>query len=250
MKIVSVTPENAIEHSFFCIKNVKEPGFKAKMEWFTKRFNEGLKLKVIYADDSKQIGFIEFLPAENAWRPVDADGWLFIHCIMVYPNKYRNNGAALKLILESVVEAKENKMHGVCTIVSQGPWMATKQLFVKHGFSKTDKRGRFELYAVKLNDSAADPKLINWENNLKLYKGWHLLYADQCPWHKKGVDALLKSASAKGINLKVKKIETSAEAKKMPAGFGVFALVKDGKLLEDHYISKTRFETIVEKEGA
>ena len=68
------------------------------------------------------------------------------------------------------------------------------------------------------------------------------------PWHKKGVYALVESASEKGINLKVKKIETSAEAKKMPAGFGVFALVKDGILLEDHYISKRRFETIIESQ--
>jgi L-amino acid N-acyltransferase YncA len=249
MKIVNVTSENASDHSFFCIKNTKEPGFEAKLDWFEKRVTEGLKLKVIYADDGKQIGFIEYVPAKFAWRPVAADGWLFIHCIMVYPNKYRNSGAALQLILESVVDAKDNKMHGVCTMVSQGPWMATKKLFVKHGFTKTDKKGRFELYAVKLNDKAADPKFIDWEKNLKQYNGWHLLYADQCPWHKKGVDALVTFASEKGINLNVKKINSSAEAKKMPAGFGVFALVKDGKLLEDHYISKTRFKTIVEKEG-
>jgi hypothetical protein len=34
----------------------------------------------------------------------------------------------------------------------------------------------------------------------------------------------------------------------VPSGFGVFALVKDGKLLEDHYLSKRRFETIIKKE--
>ncbi len=34
MIIIDVTPENAIKESFFCIKNTKEPGFKAKQDWF------------------------------------------------------------------------------------------------------------------------------------------------------------------------------------------------------------------------
>lgn len=246
MKIVNLTPENAFEHSFFCIKNTKEQGFKAKLDWFEKRVNEGLKVKVIYADDGKQIGFIEYVPAEFAWRPIKANGFLFIHCIMVYPNKYRESGAATSLIDDCIAEAKEKGLNGVCTFTSQGPWIATKKLFQKSGFKKIAKKGRFELMVLKFKADATDPAFIDWETELQKYKGWNLLYADQCPWHTKGVDALVKSASEKGLYLKLKKISTSAEAKKMPAGFGVFALVKDGKLLEDHYISKRRFETIIE----
>jgi hypothetical protein len=55
-------------------------------------------------------------------------------------------------------------------------------------------------------------------------------------------------AGEAGINLKIKKITSSQEAKNGPSGFGVFALLKDGKLLEDHYISETRFRSIVKKE--
>jgi len=248
MKIINVTPENAAEHSFFCIKNTKEPGFNAKLDWFTKRFSEGLKLKVIYTNDGKQVGFIEYVPAEFAWRPIEADEYLFIHCIMVYPNKYRSSGAASALVNEAIADARTMDKTGVCTMTSQGTWMATKKLFQKQGFSQVDKKGRFELMALKLKDGP-NPFFINWEKKLADYKGWHLLYADQCPWHDKGVKALIKTASEIGIDLKVKKIETSIEAKQTPSGFGVFALIKDGLLLEDHYISKRRFETIVEKES-
>ena len=248
MKIINLTLENIEEHSFFCIKNTKEPGFHAKLEWFTHRQKEGLKLKVIYANDGKQVGFIEYVPAEYAWRPVEANGWLFIQCIMVYPNKYRNTGAASALINEAIRDAKKTDKNGVCTMTSLGPWIATKKLFTKMGFDKVDRGGRFELMAQQLKETSVVPKLINWENNLSRYKGWHLQYADQCPWHEKGVQALIKSASERGIELKVKKVESSKEAKQMPSGFGVFALVHDGKLLEDHYISKRRFETIIENE--
>jgi len=248
MNIVDVTPKNSVEHSFFCIKDTKAPGFKSKQTWFEQQYHEGLKLKVAYADDGKQVGFIEYIPAEKAWRPVIADSYLFIHCIMVYPNKYRDGGTATLLIDECIAEAKDKGLNGICTFTSQGPWMATKKLFLKAGFKKIAQKGRFELMVLKLNENATDPAFIDWEAELHKRKGWNLIYADQCPWHKKGVDALVKSASEKGINLKVNKIETSAEAKKMPAGFGVFALVKDGKLLEDHYISKRRFETIIESQ--
>jgi hypothetical protein len=55
-------------------------------------------------------------------------------------------------------------------------------------------------------------------------------------------------AEEAGINLNVKKITTSKEARHGPSGFGVFALLRDGKLLEDHYISETRFRNILKKE--
>ena len=40
MIITDITPGNAIKESFFCIKNIKEPGFKAKQDWFTKHRNK------------------------------------------------------------------------------------------------------------------------------------------------------------------------------------------------------------------
>lgn len=248
MEIVEITTKNAEEHSFFCIKNTKEPGFHAKLNWFKKRQKEGLKLKVAYTDNGKQIGFIEYVPAEFAWRPVDARDWLFIQCIMVYPNIYRNSGAALNLIKEAVNEAKKTNKHGVCAMTSQGPWIATKKVFVKSGFKEVDKRGGFELMAIQLTEDVLLPKLMDWEASLHDFKGWLLLYADQCPWHDKGAKALIQSTAENGVVLKAKKIKSSKEAQQIPSGFGVFALIHNGKLLADHYISRRRFETIMEDE--
>ena len=51
-----------------------------------------------------------------------------------------------------------------------------------------------------------------------------------------------------GIDLKVKKIIKAEEARNGPSGFGVYSLLYNGKLLEDHYISSTRFKNILKKE--
>jgi hypothetical protein len=50
-----------------------------------------------------------------------------------------------------------------------------------------------------------------------------------------------------GIKLEVIKIDY-LEAQNGPSGFGTFSLLYNGKLLADHYISKTRFISIVKKE--
>jgi hypothetical protein len=59
---------------------------------------------------------------------------------------------------------------------------------------------------------------------------------------------LKKRPKQQVLPCKPPKLQCAPEAQRAPSGFGVFALVKDGKLLEDHYISETRFKTILKKE--
>jgi len=75
-----------------------------------------------------------------------------------------------------------------------------------------------------------------------------LLYADQCPWHEKSVSAISDVAREEGVPLQVTHLNKPEEAQKGPSGFGTFALIKDGKLLADHYLSATRFKNILKKE--
>ncbi|WP_416338510.1 YoaP domain-containing protein [Lentimicrobium sp.] len=50
------------------------------------------------------------------------------------------------------------------------------------------------------------------------------------------------------LELCVTRLETPEQARHTPTGYGTFGLIKDGKLLADHYISKTRFLNILRKE--
>lgn len=248
MKYISLTQKNLVQESLFCNKNPKSEGFQKKAAWFVERQTEGLQIIIAKDDADKALGFIEFVPSEFAWRPVQAKGYMFIHCIMVYPNKARNKGVASTLIRLCRKEAENQKLQGLAVLTSKGSWLADKRLFKKYGFSQIEKQGRFELMVHPFSNAGELPKFVNWETELKQYNGWNLVYADQCPWHEKAVEALQKTAKAHGIKLNVKRLTTAAEAQKAPSGFGVFALVKDGKLLEDHYISERRFKNILNKE--
>lgn len=245
--LVNVTSENILAEGIFCLKNEKYPGFKKKLEWLEKRFKEGLQLLILKSWAGVQLGFIEFVPSEYSWRPVKSENSYFIHCLWVYPNKNQNKGYGNHLISGCIEAAKANKKDGVVVMTSDGPWMVKKELFLKHGFEQVDAKDRFELLVKKLNHSMPAPKFLDWEKNLKKYKGWNLIYADQCPMHQKSVEYLSEVAAAYNIKLQIRKINQHSEVKQAPSGYGVYSLVYDGKLMADHYISKTRFKNILEK---
>ncbi len=237
-----------MEETFYCIKDPKRQGFKDKAKWYEKCYQEGLSIRILKNHEDKMIGFIEFVPAKNAWRPIDADNYMFIHCIYIYSKKERNNGYGAMLIKEAEREARAKGMDGICVMTSKGGWLADKTLFEKNGFDQIEAKDRFQLLSKSWSPNAIKPKLHNWTEQQKQYQGWHLLYADQCPWHEKSVAAIVGVALDYGIDLKVTKINSVLEAKKAPSGFGVFNLLHDGKLLDDHYLSQTRFRNILKQQ--
>jgi len=246
--LIRVTPDNLHKETLFCVKDIKSPGFAVKKQWFLDRYHEGLRLLIMKDPTGKPIAFIEYLPIEHAWRPVMGNNMLFIHCMFVYANKDKNRGLGSELLKACEEDARHNGLDGIAVMSSDGSWMAGKGLFLRNKYHQVDARGRFELLVKKLNTGSPDPFLIDWTSRHSAYTGWHLVYADQCPWHEKSVNALKGTASEYGINLQVTKISSSEEAKNAPSGTGVFSLLYNGKLLEDHYLSETRFRSILNKE--
>jgi hypothetical protein len=246
--LVDVTPENIVDLGLFCIKNVKSPEFARKRDWFKDNYKNGLRIKILYNESDKQIGYIEYIPADFAWRPVDAPDFMFIQCMYVYAKKDKNKGYGSFMIKACEEDAEKQGMKGVCTITSKGTFIANQHLFIKNGYSQVEKLERYELMVKKFDQKPQDPKLMDWKQKQKKYQGWNLIYADQCPWNNKSVEAIKVVAQEAGVNLKVKKITTWQEAKSAPSGFGVFSLLHNGKLLEDHYLSASRFKIILNKE--
>ena len=247
-KINDVTPENVQEETLFCIKDIKKQGFKSKRIWFDKQYKLGLRMKILKDSADKMIGFIEYIPVINAWRPVTGNNFMFIHCMYVYPNKNKNKGYGSLLIKEVENAAMNEKMDGICVMTSKGAWITDKRIFENNGFIQVDQRGRFELLSKKWSPKTKEPELIDWTANQEKYKGWHLVYADQCPWHEKSVIALLNTALDFDIDLRVTKLSNAKEAKEAPSGYGVFSLLHNGRLIEDHYLSASRFRNILKKE--
>ena len=247
--LLEVTNNNVADAGIYCVKDKKSPGYLAKLEWFKDKINKGLKITIATDGKGKQLGFIEYIPSEISWRPIQARNYLFIQCIALFGKDAREKGTGSLLIKQCEQHAKKHHKSGICTMSSDGPWIANKTLFEKNKFTIADKLGRFELMVKSFDKKEKIPRFINWTKHQSSYRGWHLIYSDQCPWHEKSITSIKQSALDHGLRLTVKKLSTPQEAQNAPSGFGTFSLIKDGKLLADHYISKTRFETILKEES-
>ena len=247
--IINIDENNISEYPPKCFLNPKNEGYLIKREWLQKRFSDGLIIKQLYTEDEKKcIGFIEYVPGEYAWRAIDAKGYLFIHCLWISPNKYKDKGYGSLLVEECIKDAEKQGKYGVAVLTSEGPFMAGKDLFLKKGFkSASSVKPSFELM-VKTLKRGPKPKFMDWENQLSKYNGLNIIYSNQCPWVARFIDELDEIAKKKDLKLKVTELKNAKEAQNAPSVYASFNLVYDGKLLADHYISKTRFLNIINKE--
>ena len=79
--LVKITPENlAKEHICCALAGAKDGQVRPKKAWLKERLAEGL---VFLKGDVRGKCFIEYLPAEFAWAPVEADSYTFIDCLRV-----------------------------------------------------------------------------------------------------------------------------------------------------------------------
>jgi hypothetical protein len=87
--IVDVNVTNIDARGLFCLQSKKNTdGYNKKIGWAKERFKEGLHVKLLMVNEGSRRGlrtrgFIEYIPGKNAWRGIDADGYMVIHCIWV-----------------------------------------------------------------------------------------------------------------------------------------------------------------------
>ncbi len=197
---------------------------------------------------------LEYLPGKFAHRPVNADGYMFIHCIFVgFKNEFKGKGYASALIDECINDAKIQKMLGVAVVTRKGAFMAHNEIFLKKGFKIVDKaQPDFELLTIKFEKASTSPSFkSDILDNLNDYKnGLTIIRSAQCPYTEKNVNAIIESAEKK-FKLKPKLIDLkdSESAQKTPCAFGTFCIIYNGEIISYHPISNTRFENIMTKMG-
>ena len=251
IKIIHTNAGNIHEYGMCGYKNIKQEGYRRKIAWLKDRFSEGMKYKVLYSEEDGAVGGIEYIPGEYAWRPVEAPGYMFIHCIFILPNKYKGKGLGSLLIESCLEDAKKQKMHGAAVVTRKGTWMAGKDLFVKNGFDVSDVAPPdFELLVKKLNKNAPPPKFKGeWEARLSNYgNGLIILSSDQCPYTAKAVKDISETAEKTyGLRPKIIELSDCKQAQNSPCVFGTFCILYNGKIIADHPISSKRFSNIMNK---
>jgi N-acetylglutamate synthase-like GNAT family acetyltransferase len=252
-QIIDLTPQNIADYGVCGYKEVKKHlGLRNKIEWFKEYYPKGLRIKVILSKKGESQGMLEYIPGEYAHRPVEAEGFMFIHCIFVgFKNEFKGKGYASSLIDECIKDAKEKKMLGVAVVTRKGPFMVHNDIFFKKGFQIVDSaEPDFDLLVKKFDENSKNPKFkSNMIDNLRKYsKELTIIRSAQCPYTEKNVNAILESAQNK-FKLKTSLIDLkdAIAVQNTPCAFGTFCIIYNNEIISYHPISSTRFKNIMKK---
>ncbi|MGO8676915.1 MAG: GNAT family N-acetyltransferase [Limisphaerales bacterium] len=249
-EIVDTNADNIGECSLCGNKAGKNEGHRRKSDWLKNRYAEGLRFKVLRSREFGEIGMIEYAPGRHAWRPVEAEGYLVIHCLMV-DGKHKGKGLGGVLLGNCLRDARKSKCRGVAVVTSSDSFMAGSGLFIKAGFVSVESDPPYELLVKKFKATAPDPRfIVDRERVLKRHaKGLTILAADQCPYVAKSVERISQAARALGLKPKVVRIRSAKASRELPTPYGVFSIIYDGRLIAERPVSATRFTNIMLKRG-
>lgn len=248
-QLVDVTPATFDRLPCCGIKNPAHPGRLEKQAWLEKNARFGVRAKSLLAPDGRHCGYVEYIPGEFAWRGVDAEGYLFIHCIWLHGRPYAHKGWGRLMVQACIADAHTSGMNGVAVMVRQSPWIADRRLFLSLGFEIADTAPPdYELLVLKIRPDALNPSIRKATDKTaaKYSRGLTIVRSAQCPYAVKFASEIADAAHDEyGIEPRVVDLRTHAAAQNAPTPYAVFSAIYGGKVIADHQISCTRFRNIM-----
>lgn len=232
---ITLTKDNINTEHICCAFSDKKcsEGYEKKKEWLKKEFDNGYIFRRL---DARAKVFIEYVPAEKAWIPVDAPDYLMINCFWV-SGQYKGHGHAKALLQSAIDEAKAQGKNGLVTVAGTKKFhfmSDTKWLF-KQGFVTIEELANgFSLLALKIKAVATNPSFKECvkEGVCEHKEGLVIYYTNRCPFTDYYVNgSLWVLAQEKNIPLKIIKLETMEQAQAAPSPATVFSAFYNGKFL-------------------
>jgi hypothetical protein len=180
------------------------------------------------------VGFIECTPGEFAWRPVEAPGYLVVHCLWVV-GRAKEKGYGSRLLRACIEEARARGKHGVAALTRKGGYLVGRRILLKHRFEVVDRApGAFSLVAMRFGAAPYPALPHDWEKRQARYgEGLTVVYADQCPYFHDAVQQTLETAEEVGVHTcRSVELRSAQEVQdRAPCPYGTFGIVYDGALL-------------------
>lgn len=244
MELIKITHENIEEEHICCaISNNKDCQVMSKKAWLKERLDDGL---VFLKCNVRGKCFIEYIPAENAWAPVEAQGYMYIDCLWV-SGQFKGQGYSTLLLEECIKDSKGKGKKGLVILSSKKKmgFLADPKFLKYKGFEKVDTEDPyFELMCLPFDKEAEKPRFKQTVKEVKT-KGFTLYYTSQCPFTAKYVPLLEAVAKEKDVEFQAIHISTKDMAQNAPIPFTTFGLFHNGQLITHEILSEKKFEKII-----
>lgn len=243
MDIIAITNENIDREHICCAISDKkgENCVASKKAWMKERFADGLVFNKL---DARGKVFIEYIPAERAWCPIDADNYMYINCFWV-SGQYKGKGYANRLLQGCIEDAREKGKAGLTVLSSprKMPFLSDPKYLKYKGFKTADTaEPYFELLYLPFATDAAVPRFKACARQGKIAEpGMVLYYSNQCPHTDKYAPLIQQLAAQKGAAVKLIKIETTGQAQNAPSPFTTYSFFLNGDFVTNEIFSEKKF---------
>ena len=249
MEYIRVTKDNIQKEHICCaISNDKDVQVSTKKAWLLDRFDDGL---VFLKSVERGKCFIEYIPGENAWVPILADGYMYINCLWV-SGALKGHGYSTDLMEACIKDSKENGRKGLCILSSakKKPFLADPKFLKYKGFSVSDEaENGVQLWYLPFSEEVQKPLFKECARRCRIdEKGYVLSDTGQCPFNGKDVPLLEKTAKEKGIPFKAIHIERKIDAQNAPSPITTYALFRDGEYVTNEEMNEKKFLGLVEED--
>lgn len=251
MAFITLTKENIDREHICCAISDKkgETCVSSKKAWLKDRLKDGL---VFTRLDARGKVFIEYIPAEKAWCPILADGYMYINCFWV-SGQFKGQGYANQLLEGCIADAKAKEKCGIAILSSRKkmPFLSDPQYLKYKGFRLADSaEPYYELLYLPFEENTLPPKFKDCARAGRLPEdGLVLYYTNQCPHTDKYAPLIQKFAEGHGVSMVLRKIETTEQAQSAPSPFTTYSLFYNGEFITNEILSEKRFEKLLSERG-
>ncbi len=249
MKIIDVNQNNIEQEHICCAITDKkgETSVSSKKTWLKDRFKDGLVFKKL---DVRGKVFIEYIPAEKAWCPLIADGYMFINCFWV-SGQFKGQGYSNRLLEECITDSKAKGRLGLTILSStrKMPFLSDPKHLKYKGFLLADTAvPYFELYYLPFRDDAPVPRFKACVKEGKIKEpGMVLYYSNQCPHTDKYAPLINEIAGRHGLEVRLHRFETTEQAQNAPAPFTTYSFFYNGTFVTNEIFSGKKFEDFLSR---
>ena len=249
MEYIHVTADNLEKEHICCaISNNKDIQVSSKKAWLADRFAEGL---VFLKSAERGKCFIEYIPAEYAWNPIDAPDYMYIDCLWV-SGSFKGHGYSNDLLNACISDSKAKGKAGLCILSSakKKPFLADPKYLKHKGFELCDEADNgIQLYAQPFSKDAPAPRFKECARHPKTEEaGYVLYYTSQCPFNAKYVPIVEETARQNGIPFHAIHITTREEAGNAPTPVTTYALFHDGVYVTNEQMNAAKFLKLAAKQ--
>lgn len=247
MEFIRVTKENLEKEHICCAISGAEA--QSKKAWMQSRFDEGL---VFLKGNVRGKCFIEFIPAEYAWAPIRADGYMYINCLWV-SGQLKGHGYSNSLLEQCIEISKEEGKKGL-VILSSGKkkgFLADSKYLEYKGFQICDTASPYFQMMVLLFENGVEMPTFREQVKQRIpdAKGFTMYYTNQCPFTAKYVPILEEMSKARNVPLEIIHLENAEQAQNSYSPFSTFSLYHDGEFVTHEILSEKKFEKLLQEKN-